>query len=304
MHLKRKILIALPLLTLLTLLAFRDQDPILLRLNLEKGATYSYQTDITQQVTTQIGGQSMPSQMNMGSVMDVVVTGKYKQDSTLLLAKFQRMTLGLTGMGKDTQFDSRDTTRTGFTGLNKFYGALKANPVTIKTNAEGKILEIRGLDRLRQAAKDSMGGHQDASIQKVMDGFLGDQAFGNNFTNLGLFPEKPVSAGDHWDRAYTMNNLIPMNVTTTYTLREIHPDSVLVDLSSKMISSRDTAFINGIAVPGHVTGTQTGTYTVQRGTGLVSRGHLHQDMTMTLSMMGQHLDIRTKGDIQVIEGIR
>lgn len=291
-------LLSLSLLFLLQ--AFYVQDAVLLRLNLQKGSTYDYTTVFTTDVS--MAGQPV-SKMKMGSKMNLEVIDKYGRDSTLIRAKFQHLTMNISAMGNERTFDSKNASGANGNPFYKVFAAMRSNPVILKTNALGEILEIRGMDRLRQAVKDSMG-QSNPSIQKMMSSFISEDAFRRNFTNIGIFPEKPVSVGDHWDhrkKTISGKNIMEIDIHTTYTVKSIEPDKVVLLVDGQIIGIKDSATINGMTVPAHISGTQTGTYSIDPSTGLISEGHISQVMNMKISMMGREMQMEMKGNSIITE---
>jgi hypothetical protein len=58
-----------------------------------------------------------------------------------------------------------------------------------------------------------------------------------------------------------------------------------------------------MTIPVHLTGTQTGTYTIDRATGLISSGAIDQKINMKMSMMGQDMATDITGTYNVSESL-
>jgi hypothetical protein len=299
---KKYLLFLLPVIALCTLFAFRAEKSVLLRVHLQKGSTYLYKTSLNQNVVTQIAGQSMNAKVNMESGMDLKVTEKYK-DSMLMNAIYRHMAVNLSSMGRhQIVLDSRDSSGGTGSRFKKFFSTLQAHPVVIKTDAEGNILDMRGLEQLQQAVNAS-GATSNPAARKLLDNLLSDETFKHHFTNLGIFPDKPVAVGDHWERTTHVNNMVTVDVHTTLTVNDIQPDKVLLGIKADMSSQRDSATIQGMTMPVHLTGTQTGTYTIDRATGLISSGAIDQKINMKMSMMGQDMATDITGTYNVSESL-
>lgn len=276
------------------LYGFRAEKSATLRLHLENGSSYLYTNAFSQDLSMLMAGQPMHMALDMHSTMHVQVTGKYGGDSMQMKAAYSHIAFNLSSTARHSSFDSDDPSGR----FNNLFTALRAHPVTVTTDSQGKIAGLEGLPQLRTAVKAELPPND--GIQKLFDNLLDDNTFSANFTNLGLFPSQPVSVGDHWDRDVSMDNMIATTAHTTYTVKDITPEKVVLGVDGRIVNAEDSADINGMVVPVQVAGTQAGTYTVERSTGLIT-GSLDQKMEVTLSLMGQNMVMDLKGKIKVNE---
>lgn len=292
---KKTPLVICLLLILSALFAFHVQKSVLLRLNLQEGFSYLYKATYTQNTTTHIAGQAAHTKKNMESAMNLKVAQKDNEGSMLLEARYNYLIYNISTKDQKTTIDSRKTTSDADKQLHSFINTMQRNPIVIKANSRDKVLDIRGMEKLRNAA----GGVSNSTLQKILDKILKESTFKYNITKLGVFPKDPVSIGSQWDRTISMHNLISLTVHTTYTVINIQPKKVLVTVTSNISSTTDTAIFHGISVPANVGGTQTGTYTIDRSTGLISEGNLTQNMTVTMSVMSQQIKVNIDGEYNI-----
>ncbi|MGH2643901.1 MAG: DUF6263 family protein [Chitinophagaceae bacterium] len=297
----KKSMLFIPVLLLSGLvLSFRLSDSVTLKLNLKEGATYEYNTTMKQKISTSVAGQSYESNIDMTSSIDMKVEKKYGDDSMLLQTKYTHMAINTSAMGQTTSFDSNDSSSETGSELGKVFKIMAVNPVTITTDAFGKIIRINGMDQLSKAVDASLQGENPAR-KKMMEGLFSEQTYKHAFTNLDMFENQAVNVGDKWNQDINMTSFVPMNINFTYVVKEINPSNVVLDITGDIKSSSDSATINGMTVPIHIVGTQSGTYTVDRGTGLISTGNTDQDIHTKMSMMGQDMDVETKGNTSITE---
>lgn len=294
----KKLFLLFPLTALLILPAFRTDKSIILRLNLKEGETYLYHSFYKQNITSEAAGNSTDIKTNMESDMNMKVAAKYETDSTLLEVTYGKIMVHIVAPKKEITIDSRDTAGAVNKQIRKYLDAIQKNPILLKTNSLGQILEIRGLDILRSETENG-----NSAMQKVTDKLFSEKNIRNNFSNLDIYPEKPVSVGDHWEKTTSLENIVSLDNHTTFTVKEIQPKNVILDVYSRITSFKDSATINGMTLPAHVTGTQSGTYTVERSTGLVSNAALDQKIDITLTMMGQSLKVRVDGAYNLSESL-
>ena len=297
----KKSFLLLPLiLVAVALFSFSKQDPVILKLNLTEGATYEYSTAMDQKITTSVSGQSYESSVNMASIIEMNVGKKYGNDSMLLQTKYTHMAVNTSAMGQTMSFDSNDSSNGSGNELGQMFKVMAANPVNITTDAWGKVIRIDGIDQLSKAVNASVKGDNPA-MKKMMEGLFNEQTYEHAFTNLNMYENKPVNTGDRWNQDISMTSFIPMDIHLTYTVKEINPSRVVLDVEGNIKSVKDSANINGMSIPVHVTGTQTGTYTIDRATGLISTGNIDQDIHTRMSMMGQDMDVETNGSTIITE---
>lgn len=273
------------------LLSFRSGDPVLLRLHLKEGITYQYNTTYDQTVVTHVTGQVVEAKVNMNAGMNMDLTHAYKADSMLADIRYNYIAYHIASKGKENTFDSRNPDNDSNRQIGDFIHAMKTNPITVKTNSRGQVLDIRGMDKVRNA----LGEVSDDKLRKRLDKMLDEATFKNNFTKLGAFPEKPVAIGDQWDRSISMENVIAIVIHTTYTVIDIQPEKVMLMASSDISSPSKNATFNGISLPVAVSGHQNGTFTIDRESGLFSTGNIDQKMTLKMEMMGQTMNIDITG---------
>lgn len=283
-----------------SLFSFRISDPVILRLNLTEGVTYKYNTTISQKISTMVAGQSYNSDMNMASSIDMKVKKKYGQDSMLLETKYSHMSMSVSSMGHNTSFDSDNPGGDQGNEMGKLYSVMSSHPVAITTDAWGKIIRIDGITQLSRSMDSSLQGDNPA-MKKVMESLFNEQSYKQALTNLNMFQNKPVNMGDKWNQVITLTSIVPMKINLTYTVKQINPSSVVLNVAGEIKSTADSADISGMTIPVHVTGTQTGTYTVDRATGLISTGNVDQDIQTKMSMMGQDMNVTTQGNTIITE---
>lgn len=283
-----------------SLFSFRISDPVILRLNLTEGATYKYNTTISQKISTMVAGQSYNSDMNMASSIDMKVKKKYGQDSMLLETKYSHMSMSVSSMGHNTSFDSDNPGGDQGNEMGKLYSVMSSHPVAITTDAWGKIIRIDGITQLSRSMDSSLQGDNPA-MKKVMESLFNEQSYKQALTNLNMFQNKPVNMGDKWNQVITLTSIVPMKINLTYTVKQINPSSVVLNVAGEIKSTADSADISGMTIPVHVTGTQTGTYTVDRATGLISTGNVDQNIQTKMSMMGQDMNVTTQGNTIITE---
>jgi hypothetical protein len=228
---------------------------------------------------SEVQGQSMKNQMEFAYTLEVlddkdsIKTVKTTYDRISMKMKAGQMNIDFDT--NDPQKDSAADLQTNPMGVmsNMFY-AMKGKSFEMSINNRGEVVKITGLNELRQAMMNSLGGNE--QIQQTMG-----QAFKQQFNEenikssfsqaLSIFPDKPVKAGDSWTKKTNMGGLMAAEMNTTYKVKEVNSNNVVLDLTSDVNMSGSK-------------GTQTGTMKVQPQTGLVTEALLEQKFTSPAKM--------------------
>ncbi|TAM99446.1 MAG: hypothetical protein EPN39_06560 [Chitinophagaceae bacterium] len=283
------------------LLSFSVEGPIFLKVNLHEGATYKFTTTIDLTTTTSSPRDSYQRNSKIATTLEMKVSQKYRQDSMVLVTRYTRMAVRTSALGQTTSFDSNDKNSQAGNEFRKIFHTIKDHPVTLKTNASGRIIEIIGISQLRKALFGAIK-QNDTMITKVLENLLNEQAYERAYNNLlNLYPQKSLQTGDHWDQNMVIRSIIPLDLNQIYTVKEIKHGSVILNLSGNLIGTKDSAYFNGTSVPVHISGTQFGQYTIDRSTGLISNGTLDEDLHTKINMSGKEMDIENQEKTHIME---
>jgi hypothetical protein len=161
--------------------------------------------------------------------------------------------------------------------MTAMFGALKGKSFLMKVDKEGKVTEVTGLQQIADAMVGSMNLKEEmkpAAMQAFTQQF-NEQNIKDIFSqSFNIFPNKPVKVGDSWEKQIAGSTSMPMDVTTTYTVKSIEGDIVNLDAKSKM------KFTGGA----NMTGDQTSTMQVNAKTGLVVNGDFEQKLDGQMRM--------------------
>lgn len=291
----------LSVITLLTTLSsFNTEKKISLELNLEQGGLYQFHSDNRQQVSTQVGEKAMQNKTHFIGDMDWRVRNKYGKDSTLIDAAYTHMMMDMGAASHQTHIDSKESNTGAGEYFNQLIALMRNHPVTLKTNAHGDILALRGITDLRRAVNDSIQ-NMPAGVKTMLDKLLSEDVLKTAFSIISVYPAEPVAIGDSWENEVLTDNIATLNIHQTFTLKRFTPTTALIAVSARIESTKDTLSINGMALPAHITGTKSGLYHMDRATGLVSDGDLSQDMVVKMTVMGQSFVVNTTGTSRLTE---
>lgn len=296
-----KLLSNFPLiLMLLVITAFTGEKTITLELNLEQGADYTININNKQHLVTMVGDKKMENKTSMIVDLNWKVNRKYGRDSTLIEASYNHFLMDVDAGSNQFHIDSKETD----TNPNKYFHSLITlmhnHPVTFKTNAQGEMLDIRGVDDLRKATRDSLPNVPE-SAQKMLDKLLTVDALKSTFNITAIYPKKPVAVGDTWENDLTVNNIASLRLHQKFTLKSFTPENAVLSVSTRIESAKDSISLNGMTLPVQVQGTRSGQYTLDRATGLLTNGTVDEQLEIRMSIKGQNFVINTTGENQISE---
>ena len=249
------------------------------RFNLQKGKTYEYNMDYDMEQNMQ--DQEINTNLKGNYTLDVTADdGNIKT----LKTTYQRIAMNVAMPGRTMSIDSdkADTASKGEINdpgqlMNAMFSALKGKSFMMKVDKEGKVLEVSGLTELAQAMVSSMNLKPEmrSMAQQAFSQQFNEQSVKDMFSqSFNIFPNKPVKAGDTWEKSFSGSATLPIQMTTNYTVKSIDGDFVILDSKSNLNFGDDNK----------MSGTQSGTMKVNAKTGLVEDVTFEQKVTGNMSM--------------------
>lgn len=245
----------------------------MLKFNFEKGKSYDYDmiTDIDQDVMGQKNEISMTAQYGL----DVTGSNDGIVDITTTFNAFR---LNMEVMGMTIEADTEkplaaDTSSkmNPLTMMSKLFHSIKGQKFTMKVNAEGKVLEVSGMEEMAKNIVESldMGDEFKEMMNTSFKQQFNDASMKEQFERaFFIFPGKEVKVGDSWVKESSVPGGNAGSVKTTYTVDEIEGDMVILDVNSKI----------GGTGGAKASGTQSGKMTVDSRSGLIMESDLDLNM--------------------------
>jgi hypothetical protein len=247
--------------------------------NLQKGKAYDYSMDFD--MKQEMPGQNVKTNMKSDYVMEVIGDdGNIKT----LKTTYKRFAMNIAMADKVIKADS-DNPDTAAAGemtdpsqlMTAMFGALKGKSFIIKVDKEGKVTEVTGLQQIADAMVSSMKVKEEMKpmVRQAFTQQFNEENIKELFSqSFNIFPNKPVKVGDSWEKKLTGTSLMPMDMTTTYTVKSIEGNMVMLNAKS------DMKFTGGA----NLTGEQIGRMKVNAKTGLVENAEYEQKMDGQMKM--------------------
>jgi hypothetical protein len=272
---------------------------VTLRLNLKKGTETKYRASTSQVITQTIAGTEQVVNQNQIFEYKISVLDKDSEGNMQTQITYTRVAINMNTNGMDFSFDSNDESKS--TSLNpQFmgYAALVHKSINAKFSPTGKIIEVSGTDAmLDNMLNDLSKGDAalKAQMQQMMATSFNEETMTQMFGgSLIEYPEKILKVGSSWIENKTVIGQFTLNVDNTYTVKSIEKNLAKIDISS-IISTipGNKTNIQGMDVTFNLFGTQSGSISIDRGTGEILLSEFDQNITGKFigDMAGQKMEV-------------
>jgi len=238
----KKIILSFTVLTFCA--AIFAQNPVSLKMNLEKNKVYRLKSVSEQTVTQTINGVQQTTESKVNHTMSLKMIDA-TADYLIAEVRFDTMTTYTNAMGKTDSFSSvsEGDIKSAETAdvLSYIMNRLSKNALYVKMDFTGKPFEIVNLKMLsdlvlKDTSSITLSGPTAAAVKKQIVSSVSDSDLK---TMIGMFtwqlPGKPVSAGDSWDVTQQLNSGgMLLDIITTYHLEGIEGNNAKVTVESNI----------------------------------------------------------------------
>lgn len=174
--------------------------------------------------------------------------------------------------------------------MDRVFAGIKGNEFVMTVGEDGKVLEVRGFDEIINTMIDSIAVGEDSKLQmkaSLKDQF-NEQAIKDQFAQVfSIFPGKEIKIGDNWEKNIQMGGRMPAQYKTTYTVKQIDGDHIMLTAQTAIGSGRKDMEIKG---------SQHGNLLVDSKTGLVVNAEFEQEIVS--KTQGIEIVIKGKGKVK------
>jgi hypothetical protein len=248
------------LLCSLTLLAV-GQKKETLALNLEKGVTYSQKIVNTNAISQQEVGQTM--RIDETKCLDISLRVKEITDNGYdVEMTIENITIDITSNTGSQSLDTKN-------GMTRLLEAFKNNPVQVKMDKQGKILDLR----VPAAIPASLEG-QDGSTRQFRS-LLDAEVLKKELEDIAApFPDHPVAVGESWTRTFSRIPATSSTITYTFLGSENGCWKISCTGATETPDKEMYVQVNGMEVKNDISGTFAGEQKLEKKSGWVIDGNL------------------------------
>lgn len=268
-------------------------DGLNLKFNLQKGEKFLYTAGMDMHSRQNVMGKDMDVNTRMDMAYTFDVTGDsagWKQVN----ATISKIAINMDAGGMQIKFDSDDPAAADSTNpmakVGKIFGAMKGGQFGFTMNEKGKVGNVTGIREMMEHAVASLNDPTaSAALMSGLSKTFDENQFKQNLEqSFGIYPDKPVKAGDSWNKTMTMNNAgILMKMDNTYTLESVDNNNANVKMSSKISSGSDSAKLMGMNMD--MNGTMEGTMQFDIASGMPVKGVSTMQMNMKVKSQGTEM---------------
>lgn len=283
-----------PVVILFVLAACKTGEKLALKLNYEKGKKYYYTSVNAQEVEQTVMGKTIKSKTTTTTGYLWEVKDIDKEGNFLVTITYDKVETKKEGEGADTPSPLKDDFMKGFT-------------FDMVVTPKGKVKEIKGMEKMMEMAMnaampDSVANDPSSkAMLEPMKEMLKKQFSDESMSSLmeqmtDYFPEGEVAVGDKWEKVVNMVTLMPMKITSNYTVKDIKDGVAIIDVESKVEPGQGEALM-GMKVT--LNGTQKGTMQINVKTGIIVKSDMDQTMDGTVGMMGMSFPMKISGKMTI-----
>jgi hypothetical protein len=304
MKVKKIVLIFVYVLVVQAVICFAGQEgqvpggKIDLKLRLKAGESHEMKMTQTQNMTQTMKGQEQKITQVQEMIMSLDVLSVDANGNMDVEMTYKSIKMAMDGPMGHMEFDSVnpkpvDPNRPDQKMLAAMVSAMAGSKFQMKISPTGKTSDVRGLGemvtKMREKIKGSMGNTPemqglDRFFDKMFDEKQVKEMTGNM---MEAYPAEPVAVGDTWYSTTSMNFIMPIDIDTTYMLKQRKDGIAYIDAMAKMDmgdSSKPLEIDPNNKVFMQISGTMNTTSEVDEKTGLTRKGNVAMNFSGVMRM--------------------
>lgn len=287
------------LMTAALLLAVLQDGPVQVKWKFEKGRELLYRQ--SQKQTMELAGTAMEqetSQTSLWTVKEVDDAGQATVET-----KCVAMSAKGSGAAGEYDYDSEKDKEAPANPQVAMMAKMVGQTFTMKMTPAGKIVELRGYDKLvDQMLKDL--GDEAGPMKEMLKQMLSDDTMKSMMQQMApMLPEKAVSKGDTWKNDFTLKlpMLGGMKFGITSTLTDVKGGEAHIGQDWTIELKADDADkenpLGGLVQIKASKAKAAIVFSLERGCFVSQK----MSMEMTLSAGGQEIPIKTDGELRLVD---
>ncbi len=276
-------------------------ETVMLNLRVQPGDRWSQHFVVDQQIQQTIMGQPMPMNQIIGMRLDNEVTQEAGEAGGRWIAvTYGRVWYTQEGPQGQVKYDSQDPPEAVPMAARGFAG-LVGQQLTVQMTPDGRVTEVRGLDELTENMIQAMGlppGPMRDGAAKALKGQMNEDSIKQMMSMAtAVYPDRPVGVGDQWQDTAAIGGMTPMTIQSAFELESFDDQSAQIKVTGTIEPDPEAEpfEMNGLKMTAKLSGTQQGTATLNRETGLSTTAQMQQSMDGVMHMTppgGQAMQIQ------------
>jgi hypothetical protein len=248
----------------------------MIRLNLQKGATYEMTMVTTSNIDQEMMGQKMKIEQNMEMTFSYHVLDILPNKNFMIEYSIMKIRMNMNMNGREMNFDSSSSDTSN--PMNASLSGLVASKLKLEFNPKGQVEQIEGLSEYVKKLIEN------PQIAQSMLMFTDDKNFksfiGQTFS---YFPENEVAKGDKWTSSFKLPAMMNMETTMNFEVADITSNQIALNVSSDVNSDGPIEQM-GMKMNMKMTGTQNGNMVIDPTDGWLRSSDLTQKFDIKMKM--------------------
>jgi hypothetical protein len=288
MKIRRVVSIFVYVLVIQAVVFAAGQDKVDLKLCLKAGESHEMKMTQNQNITQTMNGQEQKMTQTQEMIVGLNVLGVDANGVMDVEMIYKSMKMTMDGPMGRMEFDSAnpkpvDPNRPDEKMMAAIFSAIAGSKFQMKIAPTGKTSDVRGLGammaKMREKMKESIGSSPEMQgLDKFFDKMFDEkQVKEMTGSMLCMFPAEPVAVGDTWYDTISMNFIMPIDIDTTYMLKQRKDGIAYIDAAAKMDmgdSSKTIEIDPNNKVSMQMSGTMNSTSEVEEKTGLARKSNI------------------------------
>lgn len=267
------------------------KQAVLLKMNLKKGASYLFSTNIDQLVNQEVMGNQMDikQQTKVDYLYEVLESNA---QGMKIKSTYQTMAINMETPQGAFKFDSES--KENPESPLKAVGNMVGKSFLMYLSPEGGVTKVEGM----QDILNSIGGEE--TTQQLLKQQFSDSAFMNMMNvSLNIYPNKEIKPRETWQKDFKMPmaGMMEMDLQNQYTLTGIQGKQadIAVHSAVKLSPIASDSPLGSMEI--NLNGTQEGTIQVDVSTGLINASTINQQINGDISAQGMKIPMKITSKI-------
>ncbi len=200
-------------------------------------------------------------------------------------------------MGQETVINSESADTAN--AANKMFRSIHGKKVNVLIAPDGTVKQAEGFDALTKGMATAGG-----ETQKMADELFSEATVKSLLEqSFKMYPEGPVSPGSTWASDIQIEKPYKLILRNNYTLKKIAGGKSLISVAGKIDTQGFTKMQQqGMEMEINMTGTVTGTITMDNASGITDVSELRQQVNGTVKIQG--MEVPMEATVETITDMR
>ena len=278
----------------LTTIFCQAADKVDLKLRLKAGENHEMKMTQIQNITQTIADQEQKMKQTQEVVIGfncLSVDAAGNMDVEMI---YKSMKIVMDGPMGSMEFDSAnpkpvDPCRPDQKMLSAMISAIAGSKFQMKISPIGKTSDVHGLKEMASKIKEKMAvGGAMPGMEQVLDKMFDEKQIKEmTGSMMCAFPAEPIEVGASWYDTMSMNFVVPIDIDTTYLLKQRKDGIAYIDAVAKMDMGDSSKVIEidpNNKVSMQLSGTMNSTNEVDEKTGLTRKSNMTLNFSGVMKM--------------------